>query len=350
MRGARGAERAGRAGPESPGSDNALRQMVTPLHAGPDRMAPHVHDAAETAVGKAARELFDIRATFDTPRVARLSRADLLAALPQPLMAWPLPARRAPFGLLALDTLLVNALVELATNAPDALVFRDQRLPSAIDAALCRPFCARFVELLIGGFSDDPHLPDLPAMNPEHHETDPHRLTYQLDQGDHDMFSASVSFQDGLRGGVMVIALPVSLCADQVSGSARRANWRQRLEAHVASAPLALRADIEQIEMPLSRLLALARGDLLPISATALGDVSLHAGDGRILIKGRLGQKGRQKAVSITENRLARNRPVGSADGGPSAGVSGRQCRTANDGDMSQAADPAEPTTPPVPP
>lgn len=320
--------------------------MVTPVRAGPDKMAAHVHDAAEAAVGKAARELFDTRATLGTPKAARLSRPDLLAALPQPVMAWPLPARRAPFGLLALDALLVNALVELATNAPDALVFRDQRLPSAIDAALCRPFCARFVELLIGGFSDDPHLPDLPAMNPEHHETDPHRLTYQLDQGDHDMFSASVSFQDGLRGGVMVIALPVSLRTGQLSGGARRADWRQRLEAHVASAPLALRADIEQIEMPLSRLLALSRGDLLPISATALGDVSLHAGDGRILIKGRLGQKGTKKAVSIAENRLAGNRPVGNKDGGPSAGASGCQSRPAKEGDMAQAA---EPTTPPVP-
>jgi len=285
--------------------DNALYRMVVPARDGPGRLAGHVHDALETAVGKAARSMFDVSASFRAQPASRLSRGDLLAALPQPLLAWPLPARRAPFGLLVLDALLVNALVELATNAPDTLVFRDRRNPTAIDAALCQPYCAQLLDLLSGAFSDDTCLPDLPALSPEHHETDQRRLTYQLDPGDHDMFSGEVTFQEGVRGGVMIVAFPVSFRKAPAADADPRPGWKRALEAGVAMAPLALRADIEQIEMPLSRLLALARGDLLPISANALGDVSLVAGDGRILMKGKLGQKGRRKAIAVTENRLS---------------------------------------------
>ena len=280
--------------------DNALARMIRPASAGLGDDVPGLIACLDAAISRTARERFDVAAGIDITGFETLGPTEFVARLPGPAIHWPLRIADIGVGLLMIDSLMINGLVELATGAPDKLVFRDKRRPTEIDAALSLPFCKDFLATFAAELAQQRDLPQLPDVEFDDPETDPPRVELCLEKGAYDVIFGNVSLQEGLRGGAMVLALPGKFRRPS-EGSSAVTGWARALEQNILAAPLCLRADIDRLSLTISSLLDLKPGDILPISPESLSAVTLCAGNGTILLRGQLGQKGAHKAVAVTE-------------------------------------------------
>lgn len=278
--------------------DNIIRRKIAasgdgaPLPAG-------LSEAIATALGKVTREMFDADAAFEAAAPGDGDLASLLQSVPEPGLLMPLAGGGGTGALICFDPDMVNALVELMTGAGPDQVFRTPRVPTLIDAALCRDFTAAFCRQLAIESRVLAASPSVPDYTLQGHETDAARLAYGLAQGRYGIFSGKVAFQGGVRGGTILLALPLavlSVAATSVPGG----QWGTAMSAAIVGAPFGMRAVLDRVALPIGQALNLKAGDLIPVPASALSDLALESIDGEVLFKGRLGQKDGRKAVCLT--------------------------------------------------
>lgn len=260
-----------------------------------------------TALGKAARRHYDIEARLDAAESGHIGLADLLASVPASGLILVIGAGGAGKGMLWLDPMLVNAVIEVETAAPKSAVSKETRSPTLIDAALCGDFI-RFLldEFLKTGVKDAVSL-NLTKLDVLRHETDPPQLALELEPQTYSWVGGNIRFQDNTRGGLFRLALPQSAWAGTHAAGAKNgtlAAWRSELQKNVLAAPYQMRAVIEVLQLTLGQVLAFHPGDILPVSAAALSDLKLVSPDGKTVLEGRLGQIRTKKAVSVTGSPL----------------------------------------------
>jgi len=256
--------------------------------------------ALDLALGRVTQAQFDTDGVLQSGQSAVTARDDLLTRAPVPALLMPLENDSGDCALMWFDPILVNAVVELMTAAPPRLVLLEPREPTDIDAALCREFAEGvlndFVSTLAGAAGDDapPGFSFLP------HEIDIQKLKFRLGKGDYHLTFGRASFQEGVRGGDIAIALPRDLWQGRRAASGEAADrFSAQLASNVAGAPFRLRTELQVVSMPVMRAIGLRVGDIVPLSGSALSNVTLLSEDGVRLFHGRLGQKDGHKAVAL---------------------------------------------------
>jgi len=258
------------------------------------------------AIGQVALDGFGIQAQFGEQTTGHSSLPDLLSAAPNPGLLVVLKLAGGRQGLAWLDPLLVNALIEVQTRAPDKSVLKIPRKPTLIDIALCGPI----VQTILAAFTREMNKvfggSAMAAMSIERHETDARQLAYALPAGSYGWVEGTLQFQEGIRGGLFCIALPKTCWSQggQTGPVAADPAWRSKMLAAVMAAPCRMDAVLDVIEMPLGRALGLRVGDVLPLSPSALSDLKLRAVDGQTVFSARLGQFKAKKAVCLTGSTL----------------------------------------------
>ncbi|MCA8870000.1 MAG: FliM/FliN family flagellar motor switch protein [Rhodobacteraceae bacterium] len=285
-----------------PASGDTLRKMIALTDGSGDNGLTSAAEALDLATARTARQLFDIKAGVRDVIVGQNSLAELLESRPDPSLMLLVNGPNGQRGLLTIDGLLINALVELATGAGDKQVYRVVRRPTMIDIALVGEFCETLLKLLPSEVAELALQPVLPHLSLGPHEVDPVKLAFLLDKGRYAVIAAEVGFQEGIRGGGISLALPVAFWMPKGGGQTGNAQpFADAMTRNLAASPLRLRAVLETVPLPLGRALSLGVGDCLPINSASLSDLTLVAVDGTKVMKGRLGQKAGKKAVSVSE-------------------------------------------------
>ena len=283
------------------GTGNIVAKMIALANGGGSSVMGNVEPCLNLAFGKLARHLFDVDATIEGAQTGEYTLSSVLDSAPDPGLLIVIDTPEGAKGLLSLDGLMVNALVELMTGASERSVFKRARVPTQIDIALCQEFC---IELL-SGFSGEcaKAAPDgeFASLTWVDTETEAKKLAFVLENIPMGTVSGQASFQNGLRGGAISLTLPLSIWGGRKKPKPGKKDnlWGSSLMANVMSAPLKLRADLETISLPLEDAMALCVGDVLEISPFSLSDISLVAGNGVEVFTGRLGQDNGKKAISI---------------------------------------------------
>ncbi len=279
--------------------------MMAPTAAAADPVADvAVESALDLTLGKIGRAVFEVDASLEAVEHRVLTRKELLAAAPQPVLLILIDAGDGRLGLMWLDPLLINALIEVMTGAPDKSVFHELRPPTLIDAALCQDFCARILSDLPAELAEMAGREVLPELVYMRHETQIQKLEYTLDNTDYLLIGGRVNFQAGIRGGGLMLALPLNLWATK-DDSQTAATTGAKLDSVMCAAPLELQVELDVVSMTVARAVGLKPGDVIAISTAALSDLTLRTRQGVALFKGRLGQKDGRKAVSLTGSTAA---------------------------------------------
>ena len=283
-------------------AENALRKMIDTGEAGGDPAPALLERALARALPRAARAVFGCACELGEAMQAEEPVESALASLPDPALIVLLgPGPDRPVGLLWLAPLLVNALVELATAAPDTEIYRIERPPTETDAALCRPFCEALLAELAGGLPEALRR-SLPALNWQGHHRAAPPLALRLPGGACLRAGGMVALQGGLRGGAAGLVLEAGLLRRTAPAPGGREDgaFAARLRESLCLAPLPLRADLARIRVPLARALALAEGEVLELPAASLAEITLSGATGPALLKGRLGQEAGMKVLTLT--------------------------------------------------
>ncbi len=216
-------------------------------------------------------------------------------------------------GLLAFSPTLTDALVEVQTIGRVDGPARPPRRPTRIDAALVQPFARAVLEGLGPLLPPDGDEPVPGALRGGSFIAGPESLSLILTARRYLRLDLELRLADGARQAGLTLILPVTDAplAEAAAIIDPEAGWKQRLEAVTRDAPVRLEAVLPPMKIPLSRLLALKVGDLVPLEAGALATVVLHGGSSGITLRGRkrlprgaamigrLGQLNGRRAVKI---------------------------------------------------
>jgi len=298
-----------------------IRKMIASADGAANMPLQNLAVLLDVAVGKVARELFDVAAEMNDISVKGAASADILQSAPKPGLLFVFGLDNGLRSAVFLDAILVNGIVEIATGASETAVFRDPRAPTAIDAALCRDFAENMIAGLSRELAEEAALTGLTSARLLRHETDVGRLAFEFGAKKYTLLTASARLQDGIRGGGLSLALPVDIwnANPNPDVATDQGVWHTDLVENVLCAPLPLRADVETIRLPLGKALLLSVGDTLALSPQALSRISLKTDRNVTMLNGRLGQSNGKKAVLVRakEGHAAQPIPENPSQAGP---------------------------------
>lgn len=284
-------------------NSQTLRKMIALGRGAPPAASVKVTTCAHLAIAKVGRRLFDVDAVLNDATQEDVEQKQMLKSAPVPGLLAVVGTADGRRGMVSFDGLLINAIVEIMTGAADGAVFREPRSATLIDAALCREFSEHFLNYFVSEVNADAGQTILPEISYLHHETEAEKLAFDLADTVHTCLRGEVQFQGGMRGGALLLALPAGMWGgDEVAhDTVKNTDFTRNLEKNVLESSLVLKANLDSFSLPLGQALALRVGDMLPVSASALSDISLVSEGGLQLLKGRLGQLHGKKAIMICD-------------------------------------------------
>ena|GEM_PF-3227080 len=279
---------------------DTIRKMIARAAGEDEPLEDIALSCLEMISGRVARQMFDAECFVEDGAIRQVSQKELLESAEEPALFIVLRIGDAT-AMISLDGLLVNALVELATGAPQTMIYREKRVPTLIDFNLSKLFVDALLLQFQMELAQKPNGAVLPLLEVASHDVEARRLRYQLRDGRYVVLEGRLVFNGGARGGTMSLALP-----KQFLGSDRRKkaagnqeNWSGRLGRRVLGAHLPLRADLEVLKVDLGDMLNWKPGTVLDISGDSLGKIRLGTPRRKGLFTASLGQIGRRKAVTL---------------------------------------------------
>ncbi len=268
----------------------------------------------ETAAAKGATAVLG---TFveAAVRQSRIERAGaVVGALPMQGLFTVLTSERRDTALVGLDMALLDHVVDvLAGGGAGRAAGPAERVPTAIDAALCGRLIEGVVDRLAREISALAGASVLAPLVPARTESSPANLHHLLPDQQYLTCRIGLEIGDDARAGDLFAALPLGWVepAEAALGRMRflgtqadSERWVRHMRKVVKRSPLPIRAVIDRSRLPVADLTRLEIGGLLPLGDATLDDVMLMLGAGDAahrVGRGRLGVYRHNKAVRIVE-------------------------------------------------
>jgi len=257
--------------------------------------------ALRLSLARAADKLFDLPLTVTAIEQDDISHADLAAELGEGGLLVPLDGAVGEGGAMRLDPGLLTALVEMQTTGHVSGQCDATRRVTRTDAAMAAPLIDGTLERIdacmtaesseewVGGYRFGVMIEDARA------------LALSLSAPDYTVFCVLLEISAEACPGALTMILPfVAPAPPQTAASGAGAVPPDTTLARaVLDAPVALRAVLGRITMPLDKLCALKVADRLPFSRVQLLDARLEVGQKQLVAHARLGQMNGARAVRL---------------------------------------------------
>ncbi len=286
---------------------NVLQQMLRPVTQASE--ADPAVDGLAGVLGKAASVigLSALEVQLEThSRAARLCEAaDFMETLPENGLYFRIECEaEGQIGLLALDPELIDSINNVLTGELDNEA-HISRPPTAIDAAMCRPF----MDDVFSEFSDIlRELREGKVTNTYHTsqiENEP--SSHLFPETPYLQIGIDFDFLRGKGKGQLSMMIP-SANTEFTSALPRPGEsagaWREAFVASIEAAPASLNVVLHRKKMPIGQILKLKTGDVLDIPARALESLSIECQKGPLsqsLMQARLGEYQDMRAAKITK-------------------------------------------------
>lgn len=210
-------------------------------------------------------------------------------------------------GLLAISAPLLAAMTEMQTIGRVSAVAPALRKPTRTDAAMVAGFVDTALAGLEVALADEADLVWAGGFRYASFLDDPRPLGLLLEDIAYRVLVAEVSVEGGVRLGQILMALPAEgrgqrprkgpgQMPDAVAGHAFAAELADQVEG----ANCVLQAVLCRMVHPLSAIIALQVGDVLPMGMASVDRVVFEGLDGQRIAEGRLGQNRGMRAVRLT--------------------------------------------------
>ncbi|GHE06277.1 hypothetical protein U879_07215 [Defluviimonas sp. 20V17] len=258
----------------------------------------------------------DLRVTDLTD--SRHALAELLDMVPDHAFLAILEGPAEGLGLVAVAPPVLSGIVEVQTTGRLAKDERPPRKPTRTDAAMTVGLIDKALTELRDELAGTPDIVWAGGFHFASFLDDPRPLGLLLEDIPYRVFTVTVALADGARSGAIVLALPAEgRGAPPVQAAVDRPDvhehqeWTRALEDAVMAAEAEISAVLHRLRVPLSAVMQLSQGDMIPIPAAQLERIELEAIDGRRLGAGRLGQNRGMRAVRLTLMPQSRSSDAG---------------------------------------
>lgn len=265
------------------------------------------------ALARAARDEIGLALDVTGLRDGRASLAELVEMPAERSLIAVLDAPGGDaLGLVALDPAVLAGLVGmLATGRISA--GDGPRRPTRTDAAMVAPMLDGALAGLAVELQGQEAAPWAEGWRYASFLDESRPLALLLDETEYRVLRAEVSLMRGAVTGEVLLALPAARSRPAVvpqgeSAAGQAEAFRAAFVRQVEAVACRIEAELARCQMPLSRVMALGVGDVLPLGDATVARLSLRGIDGQVVAEGKLGQMRGQRAVRLTpgqELRLA---------------------------------------------
>jgi len=266
-----------------------------------------VDKAWPLALARAARDGLALQLEVAQITVQRLSLTELLELPPELALIAVLEGPGDGLGVIMLAPPVLAGLIEAQTTGKVTTGALAARKPTRTDGAMVAEFLDRALEGLETALLAADDLIWAGGFRYASFMDDPRPLGLLLDDVPYRLVQAEVSLGGGAKSGLVLLAMPADgrgrrpQKAGQVAPEAAEALvFAAALGAQVLASTCALDAVLYRMTIPLSAVMGLKSGEVVPLPRAALDQIKLEGIDGRPIGAGKLGQHRGMRAVRLT--------------------------------------------------
>ena len=268
---------------------------------------PGADRAWRLALARSARDLLKLQLDVVALTLEQRSLAELLELPPERALIGIIEGPGQTMGLWVACPVVLAALIEVQTLGRVTNVPALHRKPTRTDAAMVAELVDVTLKTLEAGLAEDPDLVWAGGFRYASFLDDPRPLGLLLEDEPYRVLRTDVSLGAGAKAGVILLVLPaegrgehpvlpVAKPADTDPGPV----FAVQLAERVTGADSQMEAVLARLTLPISVLMALQPGEVLPLPLAALDRITLEGIDGRRLSMGKLGQNRGMRAVRLT--------------------------------------------------
>ena len=259
------------------------------------------------ALARAARDAVALGLDVQSLVQSRVSLAELLDMPTDRALISVLEGPCDGLGLMAVSAPLLAAMTEMQTIGRVSSMPPSPRKPTRTDAAMVAGFIDAALTGLEASLVGDDDMVWAGGFRYASFLEDPRPLGLLLEDISYRVLVAEIAVEGGLRSGQILMALPAEGRGERpqcVSGAVSDALAIQAFSADLAgqleAAQCVLQAVIHRMSCPLSAVIALSVGDILPLGMATIDKVGFEGLDGQRVAEGRLGQNRGMHAVRLS--------------------------------------------------
>jgi flagellar motor switch protein FliM len=282
------------------------RKLAAASRAALAQGGPGADRAWRLSLARAANATMALLADVGRMASDRRTLAELLELCPERGLIAVLEGPAEGLGILALSPPLLAGMVEMQTMGRVSPAPPLPRKPTRTDAAMVAAFIDRALEDLELSLAADVDLVWAGGFRYASFLDDPRPLGLLLEDQPYRVLSAEMSLSGGAKSGPILLALPAAGRGQRpAAGSgaeataAAEAGFAHSLAGQVMASEAELHAVLHRVTIPLSAVLGLQPGELVPLPMAAVERVVIEALDGRRIATGKLGQNRGMRAVRL---------------------------------------------------
>ena len=286
--------------------ENVLRKKVAQSGAAGALGGSGADRAWRVVLARAARDAMTIGLEVTQVDASRASLSELLDLPTAHSLIAVLEGPAEGLGLLAISAPLLAAMTEMQTIGRVSALAPTPRKPTRTDAAMV----TAFVDLALGGLNtalaQDADLIWASGFQYASFLDDPRPLGLLLEDVTYRVMMAEVSVEGGARLGKILLALPAEgrgmrphAASHTPSKETARHIFAADLAEQVEGASCVLHAVVHRMFCPLSQVIGLQLGDILPLTLASIDMIGLEGLGGERIAEGRLGQNRGMRAVRL---------------------------------------------------
>jgi flagellar motor switch protein FliM len=236
----------------------------------------------------------------------RRTLAELLDLCPESGLIAVLEGPSEGLGILALSPPVLAGMIEMQTMGRVNPQPPMARKPTRTDAAMVAGFIDQALEDLEDSLAADGDLIWAGGFRYASYLDDPRPLGLLLEDIPYRVLAAEVSLSKGAKVGPVLLALPAdgrgrrpTATKAPTPGTLPAEAFVQALTEQIMASQSQLQAVLHRVTIPLSAVMRLKPGDLMPLPMAAIDRIVIEGLDGRNLAQGKLGQNRGMRAVRL---------------------------------------------------
>ena len=303
-----------------------IRKKVAAGRSNQPEGGPGADRAWRLALARAANDILALPLEVARLSVNRRSLAELLELAPERALIAVLEGPAEGLGILMLSPPVLSAMIEMQTIGRVSSSAPPVRKPTRTDASMVADMIDQALQELESGLESDPDLIWAGGFHYASFLEDPRPLGLLLEEEHYRVLQAELRLGNGAKSGAVMLALPAEgrgrapkPAPTATPAPVAAALFSKALSDQLMRTEADIAAVLHRFTVPLSFVMALKTGDLVPLSTAALDRIVLEGLDGRPLASGRLGQNRGMRAVRLAPQAAAETAP--SMDIGPALRV-----------------------------
>jgi flagellar motor switch protein FliM len=293
-----------------------IRKKVAAGRSNQPEGGPGADRAWRLALARAANDILALPLEVARLSVNRRSLAEFLELAPERALIAVLEGPAEGLGILMLSPPVLSAMIEMQTIGRVSSSAPPVRKPTRTDASMVADMIDQALQELESGLESDPDLIWAGGFHYASFLDDPRPLGLLLEEEHYRVIQAELRLGNGAKSGAVMLALPAEgrgrapkPAPTATPAPVAAALFSKALSDQVMRTEADIAAVLHRFTVPLSFVMALKTGDLVPLSTAALDRIVLEGLDGRPLASGRLGQNRGMRAVRLAPQAAAETAP-----------------------------------------